>query len=210
LEITVNTDAFETDLRQALARQAAAVPAAAGERVRQRNYRPRVHSRAAVAGAGLVIAALAASGGAYLAGVTTGTTGGAPGATARLTGATITLDGYRFTLPAGFKATTTACTAPIRGGLAPSARVGSKFAAAASAHGGCVEAFLFAEQLTPPSSASAVQVGHHRGYVIAQPAEHRMALYVRISAASGGHWVVITAKDLSQAEVVTITARALG
>jgi hypothetical protein len=206
----VKTDAFETDLRQALARQAAAVPAAAGERVRHRDYRPRLHSRLAVASAGLVIAVLAAFGGAYLAGVTTGPTGGVPSATARLTGATITLDGYRFTLPAGFKATTAACTAPIRGGLAPSATVGSKFSAGASAHGGCVEAVLFAGKLTPPGSASAVRVGHHQGYVMAQPAEHRIALYVSIPAASGGHWLVITAKDLSQAEVVGIAARALG
>jgi hypothetical protein len=67
----VKTDAFETDLRRALARQAAAVPAVAGERVRKHNYRPRRHRRAAAAGVGPVIAALAASGGAYLAGVTT-------------------------------------------------------------------------------------------------------------------------------------------
>jgi hypothetical protein len=205
----VKSDAFETTLRQALARQAAAVPAAARDRVRQRNYRPRVHSRAAVATAGLVIAALAASGGAYLAGVTPGTNGGAPGVT-QLTGATITLDSYRFTLPAGFKATTAACTAPIRGGLTPSGTVGSKFAAGASAHGGCVEAALFAGKLTPPRSASTVQVGHHRCYLIAQPAEHRIALYVSVPAASGSHWVVITAKDLSQAQVVSIAARALG
>jgi hypothetical protein len=206
----VKTDAFETDLRQALAREAAAVPAAACERVRHRDYRPRAHSRAAVASAGLVIAALAASGGAYLAGVTRDSAGGVPSATSPLTGATITLDGYRFALPAGFKAITATCTAPIRGGLAPSATVGSKFAAGASAHGGCVEAALFSGKLTLPGTASAVRVGNHQGYVMAQPAEHRIALYVSIPAAGGGHWLVITAKDLSRAEVVAIAARALG
>jgi hypothetical protein len=208
-EITMKTDAFEADLHQTLARRAAEVPAAAGDRLRQHNYRPRGHSRVTVASTGLVIAALAASGGAYLAGVTTGSTGHVPAGAARLTGATIKLDGYQFALPAGFKATTTSCTPPARGGLEPARPLSGKYAAGAAAQGGCVEAVLSAASLTPPSWASPVQVGHYQGFVMSQPAEHRIALYVDISSTQRYHWLVITAKNLSQAQVIAIAAKAL-
>jgi uncharacterized protein (UPF0147 family) len=53
----MRTDAFETDLRQALARRAAEVPGTTADRLRHRNYRPRAHSRVIMASAGLVAAA---------------------------------------------------------------------------------------------------------------------------------------------------------
>jgi hypothetical protein len=45
----MNTAEFETNLRETLAHRAAGVPAAAGDRLRRRTYRPRTHGRAALA-----------------------------------------------------------------------------------------------------------------------------------------------------------------
>jgi hypothetical protein len=45
----MNTDEFEENLRETLAHRAAGVPASAGDRLRQRTYRPRAHGRAALA-----------------------------------------------------------------------------------------------------------------------------------------------------------------
>jgi hypothetical protein len=60
----MNTDTFESDVRQALASRAAELPGEAVDRLRHRNYRPRTHGRAALAGAGLAavtaVAAVAA------------------------------------------------------------------------------------------------------------------------------------------------------
>jgi len=52
----MKTDAFEDDLRQALAQRAAEVPGEAVDRLRNRKYRPRSRSRVLVAGAGVVTA----------------------------------------------------------------------------------------------------------------------------------------------------------
>jgi hypothetical protein len=48
----METDSFETDLRQALARGAAGVPDEAVERLRHRDYRPRTRRRGSMAAAG--------------------------------------------------------------------------------------------------------------------------------------------------------------
>jgi hypothetical protein len=52
----MKTDAFEDDLRQALAQRAAEVPGEAVDRLRNRNYRPRSRNWFLVAGAGVVTA----------------------------------------------------------------------------------------------------------------------------------------------------------
>jgi len=204
------TDMFEADLREALARRAAEVPPQAGDRLRGGHYRPRGHSPAPVAAVGLAAAAaVLAAGGAYLAGATAGGPGHAL-AVARLTGATIRLDGYQFTLPAGYKPTSAPCTAPVRAGLnGTPVPASAAFAAGAAAHGGCVEAVLSGQDLTPPGWAVPVQVGDHQGYLMSQPREGRTVLYVDLSGAAGPRWLVITAKHLSQIQVVTIATRAL-
>ena len=57
----METDSFETDLRQALARRAAQVPGDAVERLQGQRYRPRTGGRARMAIAGLAgVAAVAA------------------------------------------------------------------------------------------------------------------------------------------------------
>lgn len=60
----MNTNELEDNLRETLAHRAAGVPAAAGDRLRQRTYRPRAHSRgtlvtAVTAGAATVAAVTA-------------------------------------------------------------------------------------------------------------------------------------------------------
>jgi hypothetical protein len=55
----METDSFEADLRQALSRRAAEVPAEAIERLRHQHYRPRTAGRAKIAGVGLGGAAAA-------------------------------------------------------------------------------------------------------------------------------------------------------
>jgi hypothetical protein len=55
----MNTDAFETDLRQALGRRAAQVPGEAIQRLERRYYWPPSRARRAMAAAGLVSAAAA-------------------------------------------------------------------------------------------------------------------------------------------------------
>lgn len=58
----METDSFETDLRQALSRRAAEVPYEAIERLRHRRYQPRTAGRAAAASAGLAgVVAVAAA-----------------------------------------------------------------------------------------------------------------------------------------------------
>jgi hypothetical protein len=206
----MKTDAFEAELRQALARRAAEVPPAAARRLRHRDYRPRHHNRAGVAAAGLVSAALAASGGAYLAGMTAGGAGHAhrSAGTPRLAHATVTLAGYRFTLPAGFKTTAAPCAVHVRG-LHGAPAPGSRwFAAGAAAHLGCVEAVLTAATLTPPPEATPVHIGRYQGYLLDTP--QPITLYVRLPAAGHHRWLVIAAKHLSAAEVSQMAARALG
>ena len=55
----MKTDAFETDLRQALGRRAAQVPGEAIQRLERRDYRPRSRPRRAMAAAGPAAAAAA-------------------------------------------------------------------------------------------------------------------------------------------------------
>jgi hypothetical protein len=57
----METDSFETDLRQTLARRAAEVPGEAVERLQRRRYRPRSPGQARMAIAGLTGAAAAAA-----------------------------------------------------------------------------------------------------------------------------------------------------
>ena len=53
----MKTDAFEDDLRHALAHRAAEIPAEAVDRLRTRNYRPHSRNRVLVSASGLVTAA---------------------------------------------------------------------------------------------------------------------------------------------------------
>ncbi len=211
----MKTDEIEGGLREALARRAAEVPAQSGDRLRQLNYRPRGSVRPTAIGAGLAVAALAAGGGAYLAGGAAG--GSAPdrssAAPAQPAGASIQLDGYTFKLPAGFRATSQHCATSARGTSATAAS--ARFAAGAAAHGGCVEVLFLTRPLRVPGDATPVKVGPYQGYaqVSPSPSRHpilRLAVYGELLGTTGTSELIISAKNLSENQVINIAARALG
>jgi hypothetical protein len=191
-----------------LAVRAAEVPAETAERLRQLDYRPRVRSWVPAVTAGLAVMTLAVSGGAYVAATAASGTG-APASHPAPARPAIALDGYQFELPAGFKPADTRCTAPGRGGSPPAPAPPGRFAAGARAHGGCMQVMLSAGHIALQRPAVPARVGPYSGFVAAQPAEHRVALYVEIPSA-GRRWLVITALRLSAAQVISIAARAVG
>jgi hypothetical protein len=210
----MKTEEIEGGLREVLARRAAEVPGQAGDRLRKLNYRPRGSVRPMAAGAGLAVAALAAGGGAYLAEGTAGvsTPDRSSATAAQAAGASIQLDGYTFKLPVGFKATGQHCTAPGHGGtpVAGSAR----FAAGAAAHGGCVEVLLLTRPLPVPGDATPVKVGPYQGYLQASPSalRHpilRLAIYGKFPGTNSTSELIVSAKNLSESQVINIAARAL-
>ena len=197
----MNNDELEAGLRAALARRAAEIPDHAADRLRGRDYRPRGHNWRAAAGATAVV--MIAAGG-YLAWASaTGTSH--PPVIAQHADAAIQLDGYQFTLPEGYKATTAPCAPPGPGTPAPGS---TQFAAGAGAHGGCLEAVL-STQDHPPAAASPLSIGHHQAFVSAPPPGGTITLYIDISGDSRYRWLVITATNLHQRQVITIAARAL-
>ncbi len=123
----------------------------------------------------------------------------------RLSGATIQLAGYRFRTPAGFKRSTTACAS------SPSA-AGNGFAAAASADGGCVEAFyvISTSGSAIPQGATPVDVGSYQGYVVAQDGADDSALYV-VLPGPGKYWqaLLLSAKGLTEAQLVAVAQSGL-
>jgi len=195
----MNTDEIEGGLRDALASRAAEVPAQAGDRLRQHNYRPRTRGRRlpAVVGTGLALVALAAGGGAYLA-------SGSPeanthparppeAASAPPNAASIQLAGYTFTLPAGFKPTNKNCGTPPG---APTS-FDSRFAAGASADGGC---FLVSVVLLQQATdATPVQIGPYQGYVSSYPAKRLVIL--TIGQAPDRH-ISIVARGPTESQVI--------
>ncbi len=211
----MKTDNIEGSLRQALAQRAAEIPVQAGDRLRQLDYRPRSRPRlAGVLAAGVVVAALAAGGSAYLSGAGQSRPHSPGGSVAPPAGATISLAGYTFKLPAGFRATDQKCPPPSGGtaGSAPAAG-GTRFAAGAAAHGGCVEVLMTSP--APQPSGDPVQVGPYQGYVVSVAASRQVTLQVEVPAvpgdqqAQGSRDLVVSARNLSQNQVIEIAARAL-
>jgi hypothetical protein len=202
----MKTDAFEDELRQALDDRAAEVPAAAVNRVRQRNYRPRGHSRVTLAGAGLVVAALAAWGGAYVAGAPGGS-GHAPAGVAEAAKTTVRLDGYTFSLPPGFKTGHGQCAAPK---FAIPVKQSKQFEAGAVAHDACLQVVLTASALNHPSGAVAIPVGRYHGYLLRQPQAHGIILFTDISSPGNPRSLMVAARNLSENQVFNMVSRALG
>lgn len=87
-----------------------------------------------------------------------------------LTGPTISLAGYHFRTPAGFHASSSSC--------GPSAT--DRFSAAASADGGCVEAFfLISSSGSPvPAGSEPVDVGAYQGHLVSSDDPEQLELYV--------------------------------
>jgi hypothetical protein len=124
-----------------------------------------------------------------------------------LSGATIQLAGYHFRTPAGFKHSTAACGSS-------SAGASSGFAAAASADGGCVEAFyaISASGSMIPQDASPVDVGSYQGYFVAKDESGKSALYVVLPKAAGKFWwaaLLLSSRGLTEDQLVAVALSGL-
>jgi hypothetical protein len=122
-----------------------------------------------------------------------------------LSGATIQLAGYHFRTPAGFKRSATACAA------AP-ADAGNGFSAAASADGGCVEAFYVISSTgsAVPPGATAVSVGAYQGYLVSRDGQDASSLYV-VLPGLGKYWqaALLDAKGLTADQLVAVAKSGL-
>lgn len=133
--------------------------------------------------------------------------GGGSAASSRhgLTGATISLAGYHFRTPAGFQDSSSSC--------GPSAT--DRFSAAASADGGCVEAFFLISTRgsAVPAGATPVDVGAYQGYLVAPDSSRRTTLYVELPIPGGADikWqaVLLESQGLTSDQLVAIAKSGL-
>ena len=130
--------------------------------------------------------------------------GGSP-ATGALSGARIELAGFHFRTPAGFEESTTSCrpTNDFNG-----------FAAAASADGGCLDAFvMFSSRGSAiPAGADPVTVGAYQGYFVSADASQQTSLYVVLPARGGFvKWqaLVLDARGLTEDQLVAVAESGL-
>ena len=197
-------DTIEPEVRAALARQASLVRADSAARLGRRDYRPRTRSAAPIAAVGLLAVAAVSF---FAAGHADQQH---PGPGSHASALTIRLDGYTFKLPKGFAKKRTSCVLPPPPGLTGTAAPNSAaYAAGATAHGGCVGLVLTRQQVTPPRSATPVQVGQNQGFLEADPATHSLTLFVSIPTSGSASWLVITATGLSESQVTNMAGRAL-
>jgi hypothetical protein len=129
-----------------------------------------------------------------------------------LSGSPIQLAGYRFKTPAGFKASGDSCVPS-----SSSVQVGANgFAAAASADGGCVEAFYLiasADSASPiRESAYPVGVGSYQGYFVPPDSSGRSTLYVELPMAGGDQnhvYLLLLARGLTEDQLVAVAVSGL-
>jgi hypothetical protein len=180
------------------------------ERIVVSQRRPAVRPRRQ-----LVIALVAAvvMGAAVVAGATLGheapahkTVGGHH--TVTLTGAGLETAGYHFRTPAGFTGSSTTCSAASLSGTA--LKLG--FSAAASADGGCIQAFFVTagNPTTQPANSTAVDVGSYQGYYVAEGASEGK-LYVELPNGdpSQRDYLVLFGQGLTEDELVAVAQSGL-
>lgn len=152
----------------------------------------------------VVLAAVAVLAAAALAATELHQRGGSPALGGqRLTGAALSLAGYRFRTPAGFEDSSVSC--------GPSAT--DRFAAAASADGGCVEAFfMLSSGGSPlvPAGAEPVGVGAYQGHLVSQGDPQWLVLYVDLpELGDTSQDVVIRAQGLTAEQLVAVAESGL-
>jgi len=131
--------------------------------------------------------------------------GSASGPSRSVQGSTMKLVNFTFDLPSGFTATIDPCAASGPGPATP-VPVMEEFGAAASADGGCIEAFL-SSSVTIPPGAKPVDVGSYQGFM-ASSGPSNESLYVTIPSAEGTHYLVLLAHGLTSEQVVAIAESA--
>jgi hypothetical protein len=129
-----------------------------------------------------------------------------------LTGPEIQLAGYRFRTPAGFKGTSLSCPG-ASSGSGPQTVVNG-FKAAASADGGCVEAFfLIRGNPDAPNptltDAQPVAVGSYQGYFVSQGSAGD-TLYVELPAGPAPHpYLVLYSQGLTEDQLIAVAQSGL-
>ena len=170
--------------------QILASPSPAGPRQAERR-----HFVLVVVGAAVIVAAIAAGASRIVIGPSHHAV--------RLGGPRIQLAGYHFKTPAGFKPSSVSCgtTTDFNG-----------FAAAASADGGCLEAFVLMSSrgAAVPTGAEAVNVGAYHGYLVPAGGSQQTRLYV-VLPALGGQWqsLVLLSEGLTPEQLVAIAESGL-
>jgi hypothetical protein len=128
-----------------------------------------------------------------------------------LSGARIKLAGYRFKTPSGFTSSSSSCiTAPS--GSGPKT-VLDGFAAAASAEGGCLEAFYLISTAGSaiPANAVPVDVGAYHGYLVPQDTSQQTTLYVELPAVDdlSNPYLMLVAQGLTPDELIAVALTGL-
>ncbi|HKU57903.1 MAG TPA: hypothetical protein VJP41_12900 [Gaiellaceae bacterium] len=172
-----------------------------------RRAMPRRRVAIVLVGAAVVAAGVAAIASGLLA---TSRSGGA--GHGALSGAKLQLAGYHFRTPAGFTASSTACSSVHQAG--PPTAEQNGFAAAGSADGGCVEAYFMISSSGSaiPDGAQPVDVGADQGYLVQQDGSETATLYVVLPGLKGGFdWqaLVLFSKGLTTDQLVAVAQSGL-
>jgi hypothetical protein len=128
-----------------------------------------------------------------------------------LSGARIELAGYEFKTPAGFKASSDSCVAASSSSSGP-VTVMNGFAAAASADGGCIEAFGMVSGSGSPAQhgAEPVAVGAYQGYYVPEDDSGESTLYIQIPASGDlSHYLALFAEGLTEQQLIAIAQSGL-
>lgn len=126
-----------------------------------------------------------------------------------LSGAKLQLAGFHFRTPAGFKDSSSTCVAAQSSSGPVTATNG--FAAAASADGGCIEAFFMIADSgakTPADEgATPVAVGSHNGYYVPPNGSGESTLYIQLPTLNGTRqYLMLAAENLTEGQLVAIAA----
>lgn len=130
-----------------------------------------------------------------------------------LTGPRIELAGFHFRLPAGFKASSDSCVAASSS--SGPVTVMNGFAAAASAEGGCVEAFFMVSSPDGRSpagnGAQPVDVGTYQGYFVPADASGESTLYVQLPTLYNGskQYLALFSEGLTEAQLIAVAQSGL-
>jgi len=127
-----------------------------------------------------------------------------------LTGPKLQLAGFRFRTPAGYKTSNGSCVVHRVGPVT----VMNGFAAAASAEGGCIEAFFMiavADARTPAQEgATPVPVGAYQGYYMSENSSGESTLYVQLPKLGDmKQYLSLFAERLTEEQLVAIAQSGL-
>jgi hypothetical protein len=127
-----------------------------------------------------------------------------------LTGPELQLAGFRFRTPAGYKTSNGSCVVHRSGPMS----VLNGFAAAASADGGCIEAFFMVandDARTPAQEgATPVSVGAYQGYYVSENSSGESTLYVQLPKLGDmKQYLSLFAERLTEQQLVAIAQSGL-